>query len=207
MPVVVQGIIVGEIRALAFGNESSEVKTDLARNGWVECAGQSLKRSDFPDLFRLIGDNWGSSDGQNTFCLPDLRGLILRGWQHASLPGQAPAFGGDPDAGSRLPPRLEITPPGTKGRTGDHVGSMQRDQARVEHHTHSEVRESGTLGRASAPSEPFMHTPQVAQTGPPEGPATQFETRPKNAYVMYVIFAGKPVNIGDNSDEIEPLEL
>src|SRR5436305_12930461 len=53
---IVQGAIVGEIRALAFGAESAQIKAELARNGWVECAGQSLKRSDFLDLFTVMGD-------------------------------------------------------------------------------------------------------------------------------------------------------
>lgn len=203
---IVQGAIVGEIRALAFGAESPQLKAELGRAGWLECAGQSLKRTDFADLFKVLRDSWGSSDGQNTFSIPDLRGLFLRGWQHASLPGQKPALGGDPDTDSRVAPRGEINPPGTQGQTKDHVGSLQKDQARVEPHTHSEVRESSTKQRLSAEQgERFMHDPQAVDTGPAKGPATNFETHPKNVYVMYVIFVGKPVVTDEKTGEIKPM--
>jgi microcystin-dependent protein len=44
--------------------------------------GESLQ--DVTPGIQVIGHNWGSEDKSNTFKLPDLRGLFLRGWNHAS---------------------------------------------------------------------------------------------------------------------------
>ena len=47
----------------------------FAPTGWEFCEGQSLKISDYPDLFKLIGTTYGG-DGQTTFNLPDLVGRV-----------------------------------------------------------------------------------------------------------------------------------
>ena len=41
--------------------------------GWLECNGQSILRSSYPELFAAIGTTWGSVDSTH-FNLPDLRG-------------------------------------------------------------------------------------------------------------------------------------
>ena len=75
-----QGWIVGEIRAFAFGATGKDQMTkELLAQGWVECAGQTVPRTaPFDQLFRAIGDAWGSADGHLVFYLPDLRGSFLR---------------------------------------------------------------------------------------------------------------------------------
>ncbi|HEY0142236.1 MAG TPA: phage tail protein [Thermoanaerobaculia bacterium] len=191
------GVIIGEVRTVAFGSTSAQVRKELAAAGWAECAGQSLKKTDFPTLAKLLNNAWGSADAANTFYLPDLRGMFLRGWQHASLPGQAPMMGGDANAADRTVPRPQQAAPGVPGASGDAVGSVQQDRAKVEPHTHSEVRETGTKRRADANSEEFMYGPRAVQTGGPEGEATTWETRPKNAYVMFIIYLGRPVSVDD----------
>jgi len=57
---------VGEIRMFA-GN--------FAPAGWMFCEGQLLPISENETLFQLIGMAYGG-DGEQTFCLPDLRGRI-----------------------------------------------------------------------------------------------------------------------------------
>lgn len=69
--------IVGELRPVAFGASSASV-AELHRRGWLECDGQKLRQSDFPELYGAIGDSWGTAkDGD--FRLPDLRRALLRG--------------------------------------------------------------------------------------------------------------------------------
>ena len=46
---------------------------------WLLCNGQEVSRSDYSELFNLIGTNFGSGDGVNTFNVPDYRGKFLRG--------------------------------------------------------------------------------------------------------------------------------
>jgi microcystin-dependent protein len=54
--------------------------------GWLEMAGQTLLRADYPDLWNAIqtlgaDSEWfGPGDGLTTFVLKDARGKFLRGW-------------------------------------------------------------------------------------------------------------------------------
>lgn len=46
--------------------------------GWLICAGQSLSRTAYPDLFAVIGTTFGASSA-SVFNLPDLRGRVVAG--------------------------------------------------------------------------------------------------------------------------------
>lgn len=59
----------GEIRMFA-GNFNPR--------GWAFCKGQLLPISQNDALYALIGTTYGG-DGQSTFALPDLRGLMVTG--------------------------------------------------------------------------------------------------------------------------------
>lgn len=39
---------------------------------YLECNGQAISRTDYPDLFKLIGTTFGHGDNLTTFNLPDL---------------------------------------------------------------------------------------------------------------------------------------
>ena len=41
--------------------------------------GQAVSRTDYADLFELVGTNFGAGDGVTTFNIPDYRGKFLRG--------------------------------------------------------------------------------------------------------------------------------
>lgn len=59
----------GEIKMVAFPN---------APEGWLLCQGQSLVRSQYPELFAAIGTTYGAADSTR-FSLPDLRGRVAVG--------------------------------------------------------------------------------------------------------------------------------
>lgn len=59
-----------------------------APEGWLLCEGQALSRTDYADLFAVIGTSFGSGDGSTTFNVPDLRGEFLRGAGTNSHSGQ-----------------------------------------------------------------------------------------------------------------------
>jgi microcystin-dependent protein len=42
-------------------------------NGWMKCDGRSLEKAAYPDLYAVIGENFGS-DEDYYFCLPDCQG-------------------------------------------------------------------------------------------------------------------------------------
>ena len=48
-------------------------------DNWLLCDGQAVSRSDYADLFALIGDSFGEGNGVTTFNVPDYRGKFLRG--------------------------------------------------------------------------------------------------------------------------------
>lgn len=49
--------------------------------GYLECNGASLLRSEYPELFAVIGTQWGAVDSLH-FNLPDLRSNFIRGWDN-----------------------------------------------------------------------------------------------------------------------------
>ncbi len=48
--------------------------------GWLLCDGQEVSRQMYALLFAKIGTTFGEGDGEETFNLPDLRGVFVRGW-------------------------------------------------------------------------------------------------------------------------------
>ncbi len=59
-----------------------DVKASLqtANHGsWLLCDGQAVSRTDYVNLFELIGTKFGAGDGVTTFNIPDYRGKFLRG--------------------------------------------------------------------------------------------------------------------------------
>lgn len=52
---------------------------DSNHNNWLLCDGQEVSRTEYEELFALIGTRFGVGDGTTTFNLPDYRGKFLRG--------------------------------------------------------------------------------------------------------------------------------
>jgi microcystin-dependent protein len=51
-----------------------------APEGWLLCNGQAISRTDYADLFDVIGTAFGSGDGSTTFNVPDMRGKVPVGF-------------------------------------------------------------------------------------------------------------------------------
>lgn len=98
--------------------------TETAPTGYLECAGQSLLRASYADLFAIIGTMYGTADGTH-FNLPDFRGIFPRAWAHGETT--------DPDKATRTKP----TATGATISDGDHVGTAQADEQ--EAHDHGEA--------------------------------------------------------------------
>lgn len=58
--------------------------------GFLPCDGRELSKTTYSQLYKLIGGTWGET--ATTFCLPDLRGQFVRGWDDGD--------GVDPDSGA-----------------------------------------------------------------------------------------------------------
>jgi hypothetical protein len=201
------GLIIGEIRAFAFGDSTGIAA--LEKQGWLPCEGQSLSLdpspAGFPELEKALHTTWGSLDTAHVFNVPDLRGMFLRGWNHGPIPTNDPA--GDPDVGGRTPPRPDMSASGgVPGNDKNAVGSYQPGS--FESHSHGglvagpESGEKALLfpneGAQSAyrwqtnQSGPGWWARLVGSAFPPSG-GTGSETRSKNVYVLYAIFTGRQV--------------
>lgn len=47
--------------------------------GWLLCDGSAVSRTDYADLYAVIGDTYGAGDGTTTFNLPDLADKFIEG--------------------------------------------------------------------------------------------------------------------------------
>lgn len=63
--------VVGEIKMYAG---------ETVPNGWLECDGSPISRTDYPALFNAIGTLWGIGDGSTTFNLPNFNGRVPVGF-------------------------------------------------------------------------------------------------------------------------------
>ena len=152
-------------------------ETDLINAGYIPCDGRALAKGTpkYAALYALIADSYGGDD--NSFCVPDYRGRFLRGTDNGA--------GRDPDAQSRTSPNPTLKFP---GNTGDHVGSLQ--SGGVQAHIHEYGTQNGpddwwhdNLGGAEQPG--VLGAGQMTVSNSTE--AGHGETRPKNAYINFVI--------------------
>lgn len=152
----------------------------LQQQGWFLCDGSEVSRK-LP-LFAVIGDIYGRGDAVKTFNLPDCRGRFLRG---VDDPTGACAAGRDPDVALRT---------GVNGGfSGPQVGSVQEDALKVHTHTLSILNtdKDDKHGFISLNDSQRI----VSATTSPAGSST--ESRPKNIYVNWIVFAGTTGNVGD----------
>ena len=68
--IVNDSVPVGSIQA--YGGMS-------APTNWLICDGSAVSRTDYKELFQIIGVSFGEGDGVATFNLPDFRGRVLTG--------------------------------------------------------------------------------------------------------------------------------
>ena len=153
--------------------------------GWLLCDGSEISRTEYANLYDVIGVCWGVGDGSTTFNLPDLRGLFLRGVSGNS--------GNDEDAESR------IVLNDNGGNTGNNVGSYQGDAIRNITGTFdaTDFTDDAHPPVAAGAFYTYQSAFRDAKNGTNHGHALGFDAsrvvptgsdnRPKNAYVNYII--------------------
>jgi len=157
---------VGTIQA--FGGASDKVPT-----GWLLCDGGPKLRNEYPALFAVIGTDWGNPEGgSDQFNVPELRGTFLRGVSGNS--------NRDPDKTDR-----SANKPG--GNTGNAVGSYQEDA--IQDHTHNYQKATASnAAQSTGNSNASKVTISTVATGSVDSATNaKQETRPKNAYVHFII--------------------
>jgi microcystin-dependent protein len=149
---------------------AGDIRQGFLPRGFLFCDGSAISRSQYSDLFDVIGVSFGVGDGVSTFKLPDFRGRFIRGVDNAS--------GHDPDASRRVSMA-------SGGNPGDNVGSIQTDE--ILSHTH--------FGNVSGVPQANATTMCAQAGGLDIGDIFALrmsysggaETRPKNAAAHFII--------------------
>jgi microcystin-dependent protein len=130
---------------------------------WLACDGASLLRSDYPDLFAVIGTIYGAADGTH-FNLPDMRGRT------------AISMG----TGSGLSTRT----------IGDSFGeeTHQLNTSELASHSHSEITANPALGAAVVGVPVPSAVPGIGTTGSAGGDTPHNNMQPSLA-INYLIVA------------------
>lgn len=67
--------------------------SDNEPNNWLLCDGREVSRSEYDELFEVLGTTWGEGDGSTTFNLPDRQGLVAIGaGTHTDSNGEEKVF-------------------------------------------------------------------------------------------------------------------
>lgn len=135
--------------------------------GWLPLDGAELAVADYPELFAVLGASYGG-DGQDTFRLPDARGLF-------------PRF---PDGGSDRDPDAAQRTARPDGAAGGAVGTTQADELARHGHTVYGVTVPYTPGGSEVRA-----LSASSQNDVPSSEAGGSETRPANIYLWPIIKA------------------
>lgn len=151
----------------AFGGPKAKIPS-----GWVACDGTLYDRTNatYRRLFDVIGVSWGG-DGANKFAVPDLKGLFLRGVSEDT--------DNDPEKGDRSPSRTDLKASGNKN---NEVGSKQQDAFGSHVHSYTD-RQEGAGNDVDRDTDVGLNKVETKNTAAAGGS----ETRPKNAYVYFII--------------------
>ncbi|MBI1842592.1 MAG: tail fiber protein [Verrucomicrobia bacterium] len=147
---------------VAFAGDASQVPSK-----WLLCDGREISRQDYRDLYDFLGEKWGVGTADRRR-VPDLRGLFLRGVDNSPVTGPSKR---DSDSAKRVAGQA-------RGNIGNNVGSYQDDQFKEHTHVAGRIFGGKELSSGGSGSRPSDQT---------SGPAGGSETRPKNAYVFYLI--------------------
>ena len=152
----------------------------VAPDGWLLCDGTLFDAVSEPQYQRLfnaidIAHGGDKSAGQKKFNVPDYRGRFLRGVD--GVAGVEPAA----DKAARAAMK-------TGGNTGNAVGSVQGDVYGRHSHTISVgINFNGAGSLYNMTYANTSNTPQINQGNGTADPVGGNETRPKNAYVNWII--------------------
>lgn len=145
-------------------------KTPSIPTGWIICDGTEYPNATYPYLYAAIGENWGSSSVGVTFKVPDLRGQFLRG----------------ADLGAGIDPDVSIRSVVTGSPVSqDRAGTKQSDD--FKDHQHHYDQPGGGTSSGGNPNSIAINYGQLTYTT--TNLVTGNETRPKNAYVIFIIKA------------------
>ncbi len=174
----------GEIDPTTYENNSGDNFSPTASNntGWILCDGSTIGRGLYDALFQSIGYIYGGQINSGAFSVPDYRSYFLRGL----LPGN-----------SGMPANEDRQKAAGDQATQDGVGSTQENMVQMHEHGYTHYpgtsvvqgQQQGTAGTVTS-QDSWTKSLYTDDTG--SQTLSGSETRPKNIYVNYLIYAGLP---------------
>lgn len=124
--------------------------------GWLVCDGSAVSRSEYADLFAVIGTAYGVGNGSTTFNVPDMRGRFIVGADLSDNQAKYAlrATGGAETITLDLSQIPSHDHGGTTGNAGAHGHSLTIDSAGTHSHT---ITLKLSMG---AESGSYAYTPQ-----------------------------------------------
>lgn len=157
--------------------------------GWMNCDGRKLNVSDYPELFAAIGFIYlqageDSSENAEFFRIPDYRGYFLRAVNGNALDENGKPQDPDKDQRTLL-----------NGNSSESVGSIENDALQSHQHVYTSPGQpaapggtDGTNVVTTINSSDLVGTPTDNASSPPgDVKVSDYESRPKNYYVYYLI--------------------
>ncbi len=175
LPVLPVGCVLTFAGQISSG-KAGEYETQIEAFGWMICDGRMLEVGQYPELFGVLGYLYGGSDGR--FKLPDYRGYFLRGLAH---PQSSPP---DSIAKGALENRVAA-----QGGQNNGIGSTQLDALQTHRHSYT-MPDNPEGSGGDGPPVINSSTPNSATGNPEITPAqklSEYETRPCNVFVHYII--------------------
>ncbi len=103
-------------------------------SGFLPCDGSAVSRTDYDDLFRVIGTTWGAGDGSTTFNVPDLRRRVMIGSGGTQVAGPGPGVGDPGGAEQQALNTGQLLSHSHRQSSHNSIGSHSHS---VRSHTHS----------------------------------------------------------------------
>lgn len=147
-----------------------------APDGWLECDGAEVSRTEYSKLYEVIGDTYGSGDGSTTFNIPDLRGQFIRGWDNGRGVDTNRVLGSNQDSQNLAHSHTGIAQTAGSHTHGIPLSSRDNAGSRVPEAGGYETGRTASVPAAGA----HTHNLSINQDG-------GSESRPKNVAMMYCI--------------------
>ncbi|AFE10129.1 protein rhiB [Corallococcus coralloides DSM 2259] len=179
------GSLVAFAGEVAGRGSDSQHATPAELEGWLVCDGRPLAKGEYPELFAAIGHRYSPTEDGDTFLLPDLQGVFLRG---VDAKGQV-----DKDQSQRTM---------VSGTAKAEVGSLQPHALQLHEHQLTQASAFATPSQqgTEAGSSVTLTGQTSAVIDDPKGTAplktSPTETRPVNVYVYFLIKARRAIAPG-----------
>ncbi len=155
---------------------AGDTSSSAIPSGWLLCNGDQVSQNKYGALYSVICDYFGQGAVDGQFYLPDFRGQFIRGVSGNS--------GRDPDSSERVDMQSGIV-------VGDRVGSVQGQQIFAHSHSYQYTGTYvGITGGAGFVSPTGSAKDQIKSSPTPSVNYGGSETRPINAYLNFIIYAG-----------------